>query len=331
MTPTFSVCIPSYNAASIIGKTLESLFAQTYADFEVVVVDDASTDGTEEVVRAFGDPRVRIERNDVNLGYAGNVARVAGLARGKYLYLLGNDDVLSPVALERTLAAFESDPGVALVTRPYYWFEGDDTSRAVRHVPPLDAERDRIVPIDTDDRSFIALLDTLGQLSGLGFRRDVMEGAFDPEVFTAHARPFLATWKHHKAVFLKDYVLAVRIESSQTRYLPSIYEPSPVWTWVRLFDTVFAEPQFARQRALARRHLAGHVFGLAQIRCRAPYRTFLREAGVLVRYRKQNLVRPAFWAALLGFSVVPRALLIQLIDRFKPFVSRTSGQQIALK
>lgn len=330
MTPLFSVCIPSYNSAAIIGATLRSVLAQTVRDFEIVVVDDASTDATVEVVQALGDPRVRVERNPRNLGYAANVARVAGLARGIYLYLLGNDDVLSPVALERTLSAFESDPEVALVTRPYYWFEGDDPGDAVRHVAPPNAERDTVVPIDASEREFVAVIDSLGQLSGLAFRRSAMSTAFDSAIFTAHVRPFLETWKRHKAVFLKDYVVAVRIDSSQTRNLSSIYDPSPVWTWMQLFDRVFAEPQFARQRRAGRRHLAGHVEGLAQVRARAPYPIFLREIGVLARYRPQNLGRPVFWAAAIGLSVLPRSGVVRLVDRLKPHLTKTRSQRIGL-
>ena len=321
--PVFSICIPSYNAASIIGETIDSVLAQTFGDFELIVVDDASTDDTEDVVRRYGDARLRVERNARNVGYARNVARCWELARGTYVYLLGNDDVLSPVALERTLAAFRSDPDVALVTRPYYWFAGHDPDDAVRHVPPLPRAGDAIVSIDDDDATMRAVIDSLGQLSGLAFRRDAVTEPFDEAIFTAHVRPFLATWREHKAVFLHDYVVAVRIVSSQTRSLSSIYSPSPVWTWVRMFDELFAAPRFARQRRVGREHLAGHVSGLVQVRCYAPYGTFAREVGVLVRYRPQNLVRPVFWILALPLAVLPRAAVIRLVDRFKPAVTGT--------
>lgn len=329
-SPVFSICIPSYNAAAIIEETLDSVLAQTFGDFEVIVVDDASTDATEEVVRRYGDPRMRVERNAVNVGYARNVARCWELARGTYVYLLGNDDVLSPVALERTLEAFRSDPDVALVTRPYYWFAGDDPADAVRHVAPLDVAHDRIVGVDADDRTLCAVVDSLGQLSGLAFRRDRVADGFDEAIFTAHVRPFLATWRQHKAVFLCDYVVAVRIVSSQTRSLSSIYDPSPVWTWVRLFELVFADPRYARVRRAGRRHIAGHVQGLVQVRAYAPYWVFVREVGVLVRYRPQNLLRPVFWACALGLAVLPRAAIVPLVDRLKPLVTRTRERDIVL-
>ncbi|MBV9645922.1 MAG: glycosyltransferase family 2 protein [Candidatus Eremiobacteraeota bacterium] len=329
-SPLFSVCIPAYNVAHILGATIRSALAQTVTDFELIIVDDASTDGTAEVARSFGDPRVRLERNASNLGYPGNLARCFSLARGTFVYLLGNDDVLSPYALARALEAFALDPDVAIITRPYYWFEGDDVSRPVRHVPPLDARQDRVVSVDADDTTLIAVFETLGQFSSLAFRREMIEGEVDPPVFTAHVRPFLTTWKKHKAVFLHDYVVAVRTESSQTRYLPSIYEPSPIWTWVQLFQSVFAEQRFARQRRLACWNIAGHVYGLAQIRCRAAYRIYLREAAIMVRYRPQNLLRPAFWATFLGFALLPRAVLIPLVDRLKGPLTGTSRRPITL-
>jgi glycosyltransferase involved in cell wall biosynthesis len=328
--PVFSICIPSYNSAAIIGETLDSVFAQTFGDFEVVIVDDASTDGTDAFVRSLGDERVRLERNPVNLGYAANIARCTALARGTYVYLLGNDDLLSPVALERTLAAFESDPDVALVTRPYFWFASDDPTDAIRHLPPPDPERDLVVSIDADDTTYRAVIDSLGQLSGLAFRRQAIADGFDEAIFTAHVRPFLATWKQHKAVFLKDYVVAVRVVSSQTRSLSSIYDPSPVLTWVQLFDSVFSDRRFQRQRRVGRRHLAGHVQGLVQVRCYAPFRVFAREVGVLVRYRPQNLLRAEFWGTTLGLSLLPRSWIIGLVDRLKPVLTRTRERGIAL-
>jgi glycosyltransferase involved in cell wall biosynthesis len=329
-TPTFSICIPSYNSAEIIAETLESVLCQTFDDFELVVVDDCSADATEAVVRSYGDRRITFHRNDRNLGYARNIARCCALASGRFIYLLGNDDVLSPVALERALAAFDMDPDVALVTRPYYWFAENDLDAPVRVVPPLDPRCDLVVSVDDGDVAFRAVIDSLGQLSGLAFRRDAFVPQFAPHVFTAHVRPFLETWKTHKAVFLKDYVVAVRIASSQTRNVAGIYEPSPAWSWIAMFDEVFGDERFAGQRAAGRAVIASHVEGLVQIRCYAGFVPFWREITILVRYHPANLLSWKFWMFAVGLAILPPRLSRTIVDRFKPHWTDARGLRIRL-
>lgn len=108
MSPTFSICIPNYNYGRYLGETLESVLAQTYADFEVVVVDNASTDDSVEVVQRFADPRVRLVRNRCNVGFALNVQRATALARGDFVNVLSSDDRMHPDALASYAEALRS-------------------------------------------------------------------------------------------------------------------------------------------------------------------------------------------------------------------------------
>jgi glycosyltransferase involved in cell wall biosynthesis len=104
MTPAVSVCIPAYNHADWIGRTIESVLAQTLGDFELIVSDDCSTDGTADVVGRYRDPRIRLVRGERNVGAAGNWNRVVGLARAPFVKLLCDDDLLYPPCLERQVA-----------------------------------------------------------------------------------------------------------------------------------------------------------------------------------------------------------------------------------
>ena len=116
--PKVSVCVPSYNAAAFIGETVRSVLAQTFADWELVVVDDRSTDGTADVVAAFDDPRVRLIRNEANVGVAENWTRATNAGRGAYLKVLCHDDVIYPDSLAKQTAVLD-DPahaGVAVVS-----------------------------------------------------------------------------------------------------------------------------------------------------------------------------------------------------------------------
>jgi len=98
--PQLSVLIPNYNYGRYIAETIRSVLAQAPDDLEVVVADNASTDDSVAVVRGLGDPRVRIEVNPCNVGFAANLERVAAMARGRRMLLLSSDDRMAPGAIE---------------------------------------------------------------------------------------------------------------------------------------------------------------------------------------------------------------------------------------
>lgn len=126
--PTVSVIIPAYNAATFIGRTLASLRAQTFRDFEAIVVDDGSNDATAEIVQAVAerDPRFRLIRQ-ANTGVAGARNRALGEARGRYVANLDSDDLWRPQFLERTLAALdEAGPGAVFAFARTQWIDEHD-------------------------------------------------------------------------------------------------------------------------------------------------------------------------------------------------------------
>lgn len=114
--PLVSVCIPAYNSEAYIMDTVRSVLAQTFADFELVVVDDCSADGTAALVEAVTDPRVRLVRNPVNLGMAGNWNKCLGEARAPFVKLLCADDLLYPESLELEVKALADHPDISLVS-----------------------------------------------------------------------------------------------------------------------------------------------------------------------------------------------------------------------
>ncbi len=102
--PFVSVVIPSFNRAHRVGDAIGSVLAQTFQDFEIIAVDDGSTDATISALKEITDPRLRILRHPVNRGAA--AARNTGIAEatGRYIALLDSDDTWYPQKLERQLA-----------------------------------------------------------------------------------------------------------------------------------------------------------------------------------------------------------------------------------
>ena len=102
-----SVIIPTYNRAKLIGRAIQSVLNQSYRDFEIIVVDDGSTDNTEEVVKSFNDERIKYIRHRKNRG--GSAARNTGIkvAKGEYIGFLDDDDEWLPEKLEKHVEKFQ--------------------------------------------------------------------------------------------------------------------------------------------------------------------------------------------------------------------------------
>ena len=140
--PLVSVITPTYNHARFLGRCLESLLAQTYAHWDLVIVDDGSTDETGEVVRAYPDPRIRYVRQEHRGVRALATTINSGLARttGELVTMLASDDTWPPHRLERQIQVFR-DPNVVLCFgRGLLIDEQDHVLGEVR--PP--AEMDRV-------------------------------------------------------------------------------------------------------------------------------------------------------------------------------------------
>lgn len=115
--PSVSVCIPVYNGEDFIAAAIESVLRQTWMDFELVVVDNHSTDRTLEIASRYRDNRMRVFANDRNLGPERNWNKALQLARGDFIKLLCHDDVLYPACLDKQVAVLTApqNAGVALV------------------------------------------------------------------------------------------------------------------------------------------------------------------------------------------------------------------------
>jgi len=115
MHPLVSVVIPSYNHEPFVGESVKSILDQTYPNFEIVMTDDGSRDGTPDVVRGFRDPRIEIEVFPENRGAAVALNSAIRRSRGEFLCMLSSDDFFLPGKLEKQVAFLTANPGIAAV------------------------------------------------------------------------------------------------------------------------------------------------------------------------------------------------------------------------
>jgi hypothetical protein len=114
--PTVSIVLPVHNGQRYLRAALDGCLAQTYPDWELIVVDDASTDDTPAIIADYAarDPRIRPIRNPVNLRLPASLNAGFALAHGRYLTWTSDDNIHRPAALERLVAALEADPSLDL-------------------------------------------------------------------------------------------------------------------------------------------------------------------------------------------------------------------------
>ncbi len=114
VTPKVSVVINAYNGDAWIDECIMSILAQTMTEFELIIVNDGSTDGTWEKIHSYKDPRIRAVSQE-NRGIAPSANRGVGLARAAYVARIDQDDVMMPTRLAKQFAFLEANPDIALV------------------------------------------------------------------------------------------------------------------------------------------------------------------------------------------------------------------------
>lgn len=125
--PKVSIIIPAYNTSRYIKRAIESALAQVEQNIEVIVVDDASTDNTVEVVNSFSDPRIKLLVNESNQGPSYSRNRALKEAKGEWVALLDSDDWYAPKRLERLLQVAENENADLIADDLYLIPEGEDS------------------------------------------------------------------------------------------------------------------------------------------------------------------------------------------------------------
>jgi glycosyltransferase involved in cell wall biosynthesis len=113
--PKVSVILPVYNAEKYLKEAIDSVLLQTFSDFELLVVNDGSTDGSEHIIRGYNDERIRYIRNEKNCGLIYTLNRAVAEAKGEYIARMDADDICFAERLERQSLWLDEHPGTAIV------------------------------------------------------------------------------------------------------------------------------------------------------------------------------------------------------------------------
>ena len=167
--PLVSVCVPVYNGGELLERSLKSILDQTFSNYELIVVDNGSTDGSYERAQSLvgKDSRARVLRNTHNLGLVGNLNRCVELAQGEFVKFVCHDDWIGPTCLEQLVGAHR--PGVGLVV----------CKRQIEYGPEIDPHARRQFEDYIGWNSFERHFPYLGLVSSEAFSNLVLEHPMD--------------------------------------------------------------------------------------------------------------------------------------------------------
>ena len=113
--PAISVLMPVYNGERFLREAIDSILSQTFRDFELIIINDGSSDNTESIIKAYSDARIRYVKNEKNLRLIKTLNKGIVLAKGKYIARMDADDIASPQLFEKQIEAFEKDSSISIV------------------------------------------------------------------------------------------------------------------------------------------------------------------------------------------------------------------------
>ncbi|MFH1681748.1 MAG: glycosyltransferase [Candidatus Eisenbacteria bacterium] len=317
--PAVSVIIPTYNRASLVRESIESVFAQTFKDYEIVVVDDGSTDNTGVLLDPLVEAgRIRYVRTP-NRGES--AARNVGLemACGKYIAFNDSDDLFTPRKLEKQVAFLESSPGIALVHSGYGKFDEEgrelgyrDTSRfAGRCYPRILLEWTVLMAVPT----VLVRASVMGEVGGFDER---MKRAADLDMWRR------ITMRHPIGV-LPEMLSRVRVHRGNVSEDKALAEDAFRIYLQKAFDEDRSLGRAFRRRAAARMYMnvARTLLGEGTSRQMRLVR------GCAVRSGMSWPFYPGSYAAYLVSFLAPeirkRLAVLYRRGRFRPFTPKVKG------
>ena len=286
-----TVLIPTYNNADTIEATIKSVLRQTYENFNIVVVDDCSTDSTVDVINWMCDERVRVFVNPVNLGCGRNLTKCVSMAETDVVYFLcGDDIILDKSTLWFVAHAFEME-NISVFTRNYHWFD-KDPARPIRKTR-----------IWHDD--LVNIVASLDQISGIALRKSRICNDFSNESFIEMASvAYPMIQETSNVVFFNSEDIAIRVHPMNS----VSFKKSPIKNWYSIVGN---------DEYLVKNFIALNYVGLVQIKNYGTYKQLFREIGFLVKYRPMNLLSIKFWFFVLGTLLVPGFILKRLVELYR--------------
>jgi glycosyltransferase involved in cell wall biosynthesis len=316
--PLLSVVVPTYNRPQHIADLLESVLAQSFDDWECVVAEDCSParEQVKEIVAGFTERsggRIRLHLNEVNYGYDRGVRTLIHLARGEYVFVMGDDDMIAPGALATVADAIRRYPNLGVIRGTIAFFHGspDHVFQVSRYYPDE-------VRFPAGGQAIVAAYRRLVGMSGLVLHRDIAEryatDRWDGSLFYQHwvGANILV---ERDAVFLPPVLVYFRqgnapifghAEAEKALYTPGVQPPDTDLKMIRYLLQIAKAVEEARGVPIYRaihRDFGNYMYHTIKHQAHQPFPVFFRFYRDLAKmgFDRNPLFHAWFWSvALLG-------------------------------
>lgn len=169
--PLVSICIPTYKNEKTIAASIDSALKQTYSNIEIIVVDNCSPDKTLAIVNSFNDPKIKVFKNENNIGMCGNWNRCLDYASGEYIHYLHGDDVLFQNCVEKKINLAKQDSDIVLVFSATEIINSNDKPLMIRRY------KNKNLILDGQKLAYESLYkrNIFGEPSNVLFKRKILE------------------------------------------------------------------------------------------------------------------------------------------------------------
>lgn len=233
--PKISVCIPVYNGAEFIQAAIDSVLKQTEQDFEIILVDNQSTDNTVALIKAYTDPRIKLFINDSNIGMIPNWNKTLTYATGTYIKILPADDLLYPQCLALQSAVLEKDPDkkISLVCSSRHII---NDSGKVLFTRKFASKAQTLSKVQAFNKVISAGGNIVGEGGAVLFRREILEktGPFNSDIFyLLDLDQWFKILLHGHLYVLPDILSAFRVSSTSSSVLVANKQKDDYFAFIR--------------------------------------------------------------------------------------------------
>ncbi len=306
--PAVSVLLTTYQRPEYLRLAIKSVLNQYFDHFELIILDDASQDNTEEIVLSFKDTRILYIKNKINLGFPSNFKKGISLAKGRYIFLLSDDDcILEPDTLSSVYKEMEKNKaGFGELGLIFY---DNDIGRPYKKSPPA-IETIMYFPPKSD-----ILLKTsdwhFGFASGNVYRRELIniDDIID-DVWFSHVQPIYRLVKNYGALYFGSHHILGRISTSGNIAYLNI-KVNKIFHMRKLFDLYKKfDPSSKRLDLFIKKHLRdGAIANFAGIKYYTSNKNVINIAQEVIKIRPEYFYNFSFWIHLITALFLPTFVL----------------------
>jgi len=306
-----SIVIPAYNNPAYLANALKSIVSQTYADFEVILIDDCSPISLRDTVDFINDERIKYFRNENNLGFAQNLKRGFSFSNGEYTVIMCDTDIMFPACLETLVKYMDENPNCSAGRSGFVRFNNEN--KKICFATP----QKEVAKFDQGFNSISSFLRCYtGFSTGNIIRKKMITKEVGMGLQTCFLEPILESLKDHEFIFIPDHLIADRVHMSAgytiSREKKDLYDEI-----IEMFNDVLVEKRFVRSKKIGlQKFIYGSFIELTNIKIYAGERKLIKKILFILCHFPGVIFKHTFYIYSIMSMLLPSEALFFLKRKY---------------